>query len=109
MKPTLPLFFFLVFSAALWAQSPTPPQSAGQIFAYNAKAPLDFQEKSVEQVHGVKVLDVSYVSPKGGRVPAFLIVPPGSGPFAGLVFVHWGQGDRSEFLAEAVMLAHAGA
>lgn len=92
-------------------QSPTlpPPASAAQVFAYDAKAPLDFQERSAEDVRGIKVHDVSYASPKGGRVPAYLVVPPGGGPFAGLVFVHWGQGDRTEFLAEAAMLAEAGA
>lgn len=109
MKSITLCLLVLAFCSVLWAQSPTPADSAAQVFAYNAEAPLDFQEKPVEDVHGVKVQDVSYTSPKGGRVPAFLIVPPGKGPFAGLVFVHWGQGDRSEFLAEAVMLAQAGA
>jgi len=54
------------------------------------------------------VRDISYASPRGGRVPAYLVVPRGSGPFAGLVFVHWGQGNRSEFLAEATALAGDG-
>jgi dienelactone hydrolase len=55
------------------------------------------------------VHDISYASPKGGSVPAYLVVPPGSGPFAGIIFVHWGQGDRTEFLSEALILARAGA
>jgi dienelactone hydrolase len=59
-------------------------------------------------VDGATVHDVSYASPKGGRVPGYLVVPPGPGPFAGVVFVHWGQGDRTEFLSEAVGLAKAG-
>ncbi len=111
MKLTGLLLFSLSLCIALLAQAPapTPSASAAQVFAYDAKAPLDFQEHSAEMVRGVKMLDVSYASPKGGRVPAYLMVPPGKGPFAGLVFVHWGQGDRTEFLAEAVMLAEAGA
>ena len=100
----------IVIGTTVWGQTPpAPPASAAQVFAYDAKAPLDFQEKGAEDVHGIKVRDVSYASPKGGRVPAYLVTPPGKGPFAGLVFVHWGQGDRTEFLAEAVMLAQAGA
>ncbi|MGE5205605.1 MAG: alpha/beta hydrolase family protein [Chlamydiota bacterium] len=110
MKSASLFLVFLTFCITPFAQTaPAPPPDAAQVFAYNTKASLEFQEKSMEQVHGIKVEDVSYTSPKGGGVPAFLIVPPGKGPFAGLVFVHWGQGDRSEFLAEAVMLAHAGA
>ncbi len=111
MKLTGLLLFSLSLCIALLAQAPapTPSASAAQVFAYDAKAPLDFQERSAEMVRGAKVLDVSYASPNGGRVPAYQVVPLGKGTFAGLVFVHWGQGDRTEFLAEAVMLAEAGA
>lgn len=111
MKPASLLLLLLALGAVLSAQSHTaaPPEKAAQVFSYDAKAPLDFQERSKEDVRGVKVLDVSYASPKGGQVTAYLVVPPGKGPFAGLVFVHWGQGDRTEFLAEGVMLAEAGA
>lgn len=111
MKPASLLLLLLALGAVLSAQSHTaaPPEKAAQVFSYDARAPLDFQERSKEDVRGVKVLDVSYASPKGGQVTAYLVVPPGKGPFAGLVFVHWGQGDRTEFLAEGVMLAEAGA
>lgn len=111
MKPASLLLLLLALGAVLSAQSHTaaPPEKAAQVFSYDAKAPLDFQERSKEDVRGVKVLDVSYASPKGGQVTAYLVVPTGKGPFAGLVFVHWGQGDRTEFLAEGVMLAEAGA
>jgi dienelactone hydrolase len=36
-------------------------------------------------------------------------VPPGKGPFAGLVFGHWGPGNRTEFLPEATLYAQVGA
>jgi hypothetical protein len=71
---------------------------------YDAKAALDFHDNGAQDVGGIKVHDVSYASPKGGSVPAFLVVPPGHGPFAGIIFVHWGQGDCTEFLSEALML-----
>jgi dienelactone hydrolase len=78
-------------------------------FDYDAKAPLAIQEQATENVEGIAVKDVSYASPKGGRVPAYLLVPPGKGPFAGVVFMHWGQGDRSEFLSEGLVYAKRGA
>ena len=58
---------------------------------------------------GAKVYDVTYTSPKGGRVTAYLVVPAVKGPHAGLVFGHWGPGDRTEFLPEAKLYATAGA
>lgn len=84
-------------------------EQRARIFDYDAKAPLDVKEKSVEEVEGVQVHDLTYASPKGGEVPAFLVTPRGKGPFAAILFLHWGQGDRTEFLSEAVAYARAGA
>ena len=78
-------------------------------FDYDTGTPIDLEEKGKEVVEGVTVHDVSYASPKGGRVPAYLVVPPGKGPFAGIIFMHWGQGDRTEFLSEALIYAKIGA
>jgi len=89
-------------AASVTAAEPTHP------FTYDDKVPLDFRDLGQEAVEGVGVHDVSYASPKGGRVPGYLAVPSGSGPFAGIVFVHWGQGNRTEFLSEAVGLAKSG-
>ena len=84
-------------------------QPAIDPFAYDSKLPLDLREASVARLPGASVHDVSYASPKGGRVPAYLVVPEGRGPFAAIVFVHWGQGDRTEFLSEALLYAKGGA
>lgn len=82
-------------------------------FDYDQNAPLDIREAGVEKRAGADVHDISYASPKGGRVPAYLVVPRGLGPFAAVIWGHWYQTgseflDRKEFLAEAVALAPAG-
>ena len=48
-------------------------------------------------------------SPRGGRVTGYLIQPRSAGRFAGIVFGHWGEGNRTEFIAEAIRYARAGA
>lgn len=53
--------------------------------------------------------DVSFASPVGGDVTAYLVVPPTKEPLAGVLFLHWGMGDRTEFLSESLDLASAGA
>ena len=78
------------------------------LFDYDRSAPLDVDVVSTQKRGEVTVQDITYASPKFGRVTAYLIVPPGSGPFASLLFVHWGQGNREEFLDEAVVLAEQG-
>ena len=99
----------IVVVAFLYAQDPALLQH----FDYDAKAPLDVQESGVEQRGDVAVHDISYASPRGGRVPAYLVVPKGKGPFAAVIWAHWHQEgselrNRREFLDEAVALAPSG-
>jgi cephalosporin-C deacetylase-like acetyl esterase len=82
-------------------------------FDYDQKSPLDVQEVGVEHRGDVAIHDISYASPKGGRVPAYLVVPSGKGPFAAVIWGHWympGSAflNRKEFLDEAVALAPGG-
>src|SRR5216117_1081934 len=80
---------------------------------YDRNAPLDIKEAAVEQRDDIAIHDISYASPKGGRVPAYLVVPNGRGPFAAVIWGHWywensPMRNRNEFLDEAVALAPAG-
>lgn len=56
-----------------------------QLFEYDQDAPLDIQEVSRRIENGLSVVEITYASPKGGRVPARLIIPQGTGRFAGIV------------------------
>jgi dienelactone hydrolase len=82
-------------------------------FDYDRKAPPGVQEIGTDHRSGVAIHDISYISPKGGSVPAYLIVPDGKGPFAAVIWGHWYMPgseflNRKEFLEEAVALAPAG-
>ena len=92
--------------ALLLGQSPADP---ARLFDYDAAAPIDFRVAGEEAVDGVQVQDISYLSAREGRVPGYLVHPGSGGPFAGIVYMHWGQGDRTEFLSEAAILAKRGA
>ncbi len=103
------LGIFLVIALPLLAQD---PESIKRL-DYDHNAPLDVKEVSVEKWGNVSVHDISYASPKGGRVPAYLVVPEGKGPFAAVLWGHWywensSMRNRSEFLDEAIVLAHSG-
>jgi dienelactone hydrolase len=56
-----------------------------QAFEYDREEALDIQEVSRRLENGLTVVEITYVSPKGGRVPATLMIPEGRGPFAGIV------------------------
>jgi len=84
-------------------------QTTFHLFDYDAKAPLDIHDKIIEEFDGGNLHDITYVSPKGGPVAAYLVVPKGKGPFAAVLFGHWGNGTRTEFIPEAKLYARAGA
>ena len=76
----------IVISLATALTAPAGPDV--HLFDYDAKAPLNFQDTGVKGVSGISVHDITYASPKGGNVPAYLVVPSGEGPFPGIIFVH---------------------
>jgi dienelactone hydrolase len=98
-------------TAAAPMSTPIPIADLRPLFDYDATAPLDLEETGVEYRGGIAVHDISYASPAstGGRATAYLIVPPGEGPFASVLFAHPGDGSRTSFLDEGVALARAGA
>jgi cephalosporin-C deacetylase-like acetyl esterase len=95
---------------------PKPPRFEDLVreFDYDRNALLNIREEHKEEGDGVTVIELSYDSPRGGRVPATLVLPPGKGPFAGILFGHWMMprspvANRKEFLEEALLLARSGA
>ncbi len=81
-----------------------------QMFDYDRSLPLDVKEIGVEDRDGVRIHDISYQSPKGGRVTAYLVVPSDKRrKFAGVIFMHSRPGSRKHFLDEALSLAKVGA
>src|ERR1700746_4093773 len=92
-------------------------------WAYDKNQPLEMSQAGVEERDGIKVYDISYkapigdraslIGPNGGIVTAYLVVPPGKGPFPAVIYAHWcmpgsEKENRKEFLDEAVVLAHSG-
>jgi dienelactone hydrolase len=90
---------------------------------YDKNAALNIKQVAVQDRDGVKIYDISYsspvgdrgadVGPNGGNVTAYLVVPPGRGPFPAVIYGHWcmpgsGKKNRTEFLDEAIVLAHSG-
>ena len=87
---------------------------SGSSFDYDRNAPLDVRIVDTRTVDGATVQDLTFAAldPRHGRIAAFLVKPPGGGPFAGVLYFHWlgkPKGDRTEFLDEAIALARDGA
>jgi dienelactone hydrolase len=80
-----------------------------KLFDYDPKAPLDVQTVSTQKKEGYTLHEITYASPKGGRVPALLTVPDGKGPFAGVLLMHGAPGTFERMRPEAEELARLGA
>ena len=107
-------FALLLFvSAACQAISEAQDANLVKHFDYDQKAPLNIKQIGVQRRATSTVYDITYDSPKGGVVPAYLVVPKGRGPFAAAIWGHWcwqnsSMRNRKEFLDEAVAMAPTG-
>jgi dienelactone hydrolase len=75
--------------------STVDPEESLYLFEYDSTAPLDIQEERRWEEDGATWIDFTYASPvggPGGRVPARLLIPPGAGPFPGMILMHGGPG-----------------
>ena len=89
---------------------PATVAEAEEIFGYDTSVPLDVQIESEFQIRDVKVEDLTFASPMGGRVPALLWKPAaGEGPFPAIVGMHGMPGDRHQMRETGEAYAAAGA
>lgn len=87
------------------AVTPVSCTEVQSLFAYDKDAPLDIQEMSRDRKDGVTLINLTYASPMGGRVPATLIVPNGAGPFAGILYQHGMPSTRQSLIPAAMTYA----
>ena len=83
------------------------------MFEYDKSLPLDVQVKGTGHRGDVTISDITYAAPDGKRIAAYMVTPPGEGPFAAVLYIHWFEppkptSNRSEFLEEAVEMAQKG-
>ncbi len=105
------------------AASPTPPaviplpttlpaqisyDQAMRLFEYDRSRPFGVVERSSDEQDGATVHDLTYTTAAGSRAQAYLVVPGGSGPFGGAMYLHGAGGSSSSFLTEAIALTRHG-
>lgn len=71
------------------------------------------RQTNIEKRGNTLLIELNYAGAGGDRVPAYLVLPKGNGPFAGIIWGHWlkkgsALANKDEFLAEALALANAG-
>jgi len=82
-------------------------------FDYDSRAGLAMRETDVHKRGNIRLIELNYAGAGGDRVPAYLLIPPGGGPFPAIIWGHWLMkssplANKDEFMEEAVALAHSG-
>ena len=92
---------------------PQPTQSVYEanvhLFDYDMDTPVSVTENAIQQEESYTLQDISYPSPKGGDVTAYLLIPDDAGPHAGLLLMHGSSGSRESLLPFAKELVLTGA
>ena len=98
-------------------ESVEPPQPAYPDllphFDNDSRAALETRETDVQKRGNVRLIELNYAGASGDRVPAYLLIPSGSGPFPAIIWGHWLMkgsplANKDEFLEEALVLARSG-
>jgi dienelactone hydrolase len=107
MKALALLVALLIVTAGCGGSSHDKAEQSSP-FTYDGSVPLGYVDRGVVN-HGypIAVHDVAYTS-AGKRIDAMLVVPPGKGPFPGVVYLHGAGGDRTELLVPATWMAARG-
>ena len=82
-------------------------------FDYDSHSGLELRETDVQKRGDVRLIELNYAGASGDRVPAYLLIPHGNGPFPAIIWGHWLMkgsplANKDEFLEEALVLARAG-
>jgi dienelactone hydrolase len=82
-------------------------------FDYDSRAGLEMRETDVHKRGNIRLIELNYAGAGGSRVPAYLLIPPGNGPYPAIIWGHWLMkgsplANKDEFLDEAVILARSG-
>jgi hypothetical protein len=87
-----------------------------RLFHYDRRRPLGITRLGLtarlppaRELDGVTVDSITYVSPKGGEVPALVVVPKGEGPFPGVIVQHGLPDTKEGMLPAGIDLARTGA
>ncbi|MEP1095054.1 MAG: hypothetical protein ABJG78_08085 [Cyclobacteriaceae bacterium] len=116
-KSSIAIMISLMLFTAQLSIAQTQPsvlsfQQRVELFNYDNTVDLDIKEVGVEKRGTVAIQDITFVGVLGqDPVKAYLVVPEGTGPFAGVLWGHWlghHTSNRSQYLDEAVELASKG-
>jgi pimeloyl-ACP methyl ester carboxylesterase len=79
------------------------------LYEYDRTTPFEYHEEVNRRDARVEVAGAGFRSPKGGKVNMIVVRPRGTGPYAGIIYQHGGGQTMMTYIAEAEVMARAGA
>ncbi|MBO0953051.1 alpha/beta hydrolase family protein [Fibrella forsythiae] len=107
------LLYCLGFILA-WQSAPAQIHAAQEqlplhLFTYDKTLPLAYHDSLMDTQQGVRIYQIAYASPLKGQVTGLLFVPPGPGPFPGILLQHGAPGSALAQTPRGLYLARHGA
>jgi cephalosporin-C deacetylase-like acetyl esterase len=99
----------IAHSLILICAAPHALAQPAALFDYDRSVPFQYSEEPVTKDTQIEVAGAGFQSPKGGKVRMLVVRPTGRGPYAGIIYQHGGGTSMLTYLAEAEILARAGA
>jgi pimeloyl-ACP methyl ester carboxylesterase len=87
----------------------TAAAQTSRLYDYDRSVPFQYQEETLRRDARVEMAGAGFQSHKRGKVNLVVVRPTGQGPFAAIVYQHGGGQSMQTYLAEAEVLAQAGA
>jgi uncharacterized protein len=90
--------------------SAAPSGEVTRLFDYDRRQPLaTTTQQTQEEADGITVVSITYASPKGGEVPALVVLPSGREPHPGVIVQHGMPDTKEGMLPTGIDLARTGA
>jgi len=80
-----------------------------RMYDYDRSIPFAYEEELARRDGQIEVMGAGFRSPRGGKVNMLVVLPLGKGPYAAVIYQHGGPQSMLTYLAEAEVLARAGA
>ena len=93
-----PISIFITVWALLLVAFSAQAQDAYSPFRYDPLTEDQVKIIDTKDEGDTRIINMSYVGADDRLVFAYLIVPQGTGPFGGIIYMHSGFGDRTQFL-----------
>jgi dienelactone hydrolase len=102
------IFLTILYLLCFFKLPAQVPDSLRNLFSYNRNVPFDFKVERIIIKDYILRNSILFKNNKSENISAYLIEPKAIGKFPAVIYQHWGEDDKNQFLEEAERMAEKG-